>query len=143
MIEYTYGLTIYRRGGRMWVNPRVLMSYGFESLPGAIEVADPSQLACALAQAVAQVRAHHLHPSFEGDPFFVVAGAATWDDFIGGLVSVEISRTSTATEIELGVPDEHMLVPPGPPLVLPPDASLADLARIALEQLAAYDRDHR
>lgn len=131
-----YQLTIYSRAGRCWVSPSVLTSGGFESLPGAFAVGEPSELATALAAAVAQIHAHVEHPMWTGDPFYVVAGAGSWEEFLDGLVAIQIMRTRTATRMDLAKRQEHMLVSVGPTQSFAADLSLDEVARVALDLLA-------
>lgn len=133
-----YLLTVYRRGHRMWVSPSVRTPDGFESLPGAIAVAEPSQLATSLHDAAAQVRSHADRPNWSGDPFFIAAGATSWEEFVEGLVAVNIMRTAKETRISLGVRKNQSLVAAAAPVSYPADLPFADVARISLALLDGH-----
>jgi len=139
-----FEIKVFRRNGQLWVSPSVVADVGIKSLPGFLRVDSPVDLPRALEEATALALEAQKLPRSErfppGRPFWEVAGARSWEEFLRGTTAVAIMRSQAQTRIAHLVRHREtpMLVPDGAWRELPPDLPLSEVARIVLEEFAAH-----
>lgn len=136
-------IKIFRRNGELFVSPSVGSAVGFQSLPGVIRVDHRDELIPALEAARAQIEEAWARPKDQrfpdGTPFFLAAGASSWEDFVRGTVSVGVRYGTKDTKISVQVPDPNNkrleATDSTPEKTYPPDLPLADAAAEMLKLL--------
>jgi hypothetical protein len=141
-------LRVFRRNGKLFVNPMAISPDGFRSLEtllpvgngktGLLEALETAeQLALELTRKPRSKR----FPRKDEEPDWSVAGVSTWEDFLKGATSVHVMRADEKTELKFFLPRnrDSMGGTTMPMETFGPETPLAKVAAAVVEMFARAD----